>query len=131
MLDAKTHFDARSKRVPLLGSIVGRSPGLPRQRVAPPRSPRKAGVSLYHAILHLHRAAHGINHSELHEDAVAGTLDHAPVVHGDRRVNQIAAESSQPRECAILVSAGKPAISDNVGSQNRGKFPSLGHDLSQ
>jgi hypothetical protein len=43
---------------------------------------RKAGVALDHAVLHLDGAAHGVDHAaEFDEDAVAGTLHHAAVMH--------------------------------------------------
>ena len=78
---------------------------------------RPARVALYHSGLHLYRAAHGVNRAaELYEDSVAGALDHAPVVHGDGRINQIAAERPEPRQCAILVRSRKSTISDNVRS---------------
>jgi hypothetical protein len=53
------------------------------------RHPR---VALDHAILHLDRAAHGVNHAaELDEAAVACTLDDAAMMRGYRGINQIAA----------------------------------------
>jgi len=43
---------------------------------------RQPGVALNHAVLHLDCAAHGVDHAaELDEDAVAGTFDHAAVMH--------------------------------------------------
>ena len=90
---------------------------------------RKAGVALDHAVLHLDGAAHGVDHAaELDETSVAGALHYAPVMHGDGRIDQIAAERPQPRQCAILVRAGKPAVSDHIGRQDRREFPGLGHD---
>ena len=41
--------------------------------------------------------------------AVAGALDDAAVMHGDSRVDQVAAQRPQPRENALLVRAGEPA----------------------
>jgi hypothetical protein len=41
--------------------------------------------------------------TQLNEDAVSGPLDHATVVYGDYRVDQIATKRSQPRQYAILV----------------------------
>jgi hypothetical protein len=38
--------------------------------------------------------------------------------HDDDRINQIAPERSQPRQRAILVGTGKPAVSDHIRSQN-------------
>ena len=47
---------------------------------------RQAGIAFDHAVLHLDRAAHGVDHAaELDEAAVAGALDDAPVMHGDGR----------------------------------------------
>ena len=51
-----------------------------------------------------HGAAHRVHHAaELNEDAVAGALHHAPVVHGDGRIDRIASESPQPRQRPLLV----------------------------
>ena len=54
-------------------------------------------------------------------------LDHSSVVHGDGRINQVASERPQPRQDAIFVRAGEPAVSDNVGHQDRGQFSGLAH----
>jgi len=41
-----------------------------------------------HAVLHLDRAAHRIDHAaELNEAAIAGALDDAPAMRGDRGIN--------------------------------------------
>ena len=49
-----------------------------------------AGVALDHAVLHLDGAAHGVDHAaKLDETAVAGALDDAPMMRGDRGVDQI------------------------------------------
>ena len=50
-------------------------------------------------------------------------------MNGDSRINQIATERSQSRQCPILVGTGKPAISDHISSQDRREFPGLGHDV--
>ena len=69
---------------------------------------RQASVPLDHAVLHLDRAAHRIDHAaELNEAAIAGALDEAPAMRGDRGINQIAAQPPQPRQGAILVRAGE------------------------
>ena len=60
-------------------------------------------------------------------DAVAGALDDAAVVDGDGGVDQIAAQARKPRERAILVGAGEPAIADDIGDQDRREFPGLAH----
>lgn len=53
---------------------------------------RSTGVALHHSVLHLDSAAHGIHHAaELDKRSISGALDHAPVVHGDGRIDQVAA----------------------------------------
>ena len=61
--------------------------------------------------------------------AVAGALDDAAVMHGDGRVDQIAAQRPQPRQDPILVGPGKPRIADDVGHQDRREFSGLAHAL--
>jgi hypothetical protein len=49
-------------------------------------------------------------------------------VDGNRGINQIAAERTQPRQRPILIGASEPAISDYIRSQDGREFPVLGHD---
>src|SRR5580704_10642048 len=89
---------------------------------------RHAGVALDHCGLDFDRAAHGVDHAaELDDRAVAGALDDAAVVHGDDRVDQVAAQGPEPRQRAVLVGAGEPAVAGDVGHQNRRELPGLGH----
>ncbi len=89
---------------------------------------RQAGVALDQAVLHLDRAAHGVDHAaELDENAVAGALDDAPVMRVDGGIDQIAAQPPQPRQRAILVRAGEPAVADHVRDQNRRDFSGSRH----
>ena len=82
---------------------------------------RHAGVALDQAVLHLDRAAHRVDHAaELDDRAVAGALDDATVMRGDGGIDQIAAETAKAREGSVLVGAGKPAVADDVGHQDRG-----------
>ena len=75
-----------------------------------------ARVALDHGVLHFDCAAHRVDHAaELDDAAVAGALDDPSAMHGDRRVNQIAAERPQPRQRSIFVRAGEPAIADHIG----------------
>ena len=68
---------------------------------------RQAGVALDEAVLHLDRAAHGVDHAaELDEAAVAGALDDAPVMRGDGGIDQIAA---QPPSRDSVRSSSAPA----------------------
>src|SRR5271163_3334359 len=85
---------------------------------------RYAGVAVDHRVLHLDGAAHGIDHAaELHESSVAGPFEHTPVMYGDGRIDEIAAQSSEPRQGTILVNACQPAETDNVGGEDCRKFP--------
>src|SRR5271169_241244 len=90
---------------------------------------RKARIALDHSVLQLDGAADGLNDAaKLNEDAVARALDHAPVMHGDCRIDQIAPQRPQPRQCAVLVRTGESAISDHIRREYRREFPGLGHD---
>ena len=92
---------------------------------------RQAGVALDHAVLHFDRAAHRVDHAaELDEDAVAGALDDAAVVGRDGRVDESLRSALQPRQRAILVRAGEPAIADDIGDQDRREFPGLARPLT-
>ena len=89
---------------------------------------RHARVALDHRVLNFDRAPHRIDDAaELDERAVAGALDDAPVMHGDGRIDEVAAQRAQPRERAILVGAGQPAEADDVGGQDRRELPCFGH----
>ena len=81
---------------------------------------RQAGVALDHAVLHLDRAAHGVDDAaELDDRAVAGALDDAAVMDGDGGIDEIAAQGPEARERAILVRAREPAVADDVRDQDR------------
>ena len=92
---------------------------------------RQAGVAFGHAVLNLHGAAHRVDHAaELHERAVAGALDDPPAMRGDGRIDQVAAQRPQPRQRALLVRAGQPAVAGDVGRQDRRKLPGFGHGVA-
>jgi hypothetical protein len=89
----------------------------------------QVSVALNHAVLHLEGAADGIDYAaKLNEDAVAGALNDAPMMHSDGGVDQITAQRPQPRQCAFLVRSGQPALSGYVGCENRRELPGLGHE---
>ena len=76
---------------------------------------RDAGVALDHGVLHFEGAAHRVDDAaELDDAAVAGALDDAAMMHGDCRIDQIAAQRAQPRQRSIFVRAGEPAIADHI-----------------
>ena len=85
---------------------------------------RHAGVALDEAVLHLDRAAHGVDHAaELDEAAVAGALHDAAMMHGDCGIDQVAAKPPQSRQRPLLVRSGEPAVADHVGDQDRRDLP--------
>ena len=89
---------------------------------------RHAGVALDHGVLHFDRAAHRVDDAaELDDAAVAGALDDAAMMHGDRGIDQIAAQRAQSRQGAIFVRAREPAVADHIRDQNRRNFPGLAH----
>ncbi len=91
----------------------------------------QARIALDHAVLHLDGAAHRVDDAtKLDENAIAGALDGASVMRGDGGIDQVAAEASQPRERAILVHSGEPAVADDIRNQDRRNFPRFRHDAS-
>jgi hypothetical protein len=89
---------------------------------------RDARVALDHAVLHLDRASHRVDHAaELRDEPVAGALDDAPVTQGDRRINQIAAQRPESRQRPLLVRSGEPAVADDIGDQDRSDLPRFRH----
>ena len=69
---------------------------------------RDARVALDHGVLHFDGAAHRIHYAaEFDERPISRALDHAAVMDGDRRVDEVAAQRPQPRQRAVLVGAGR------------------------
>jgi hypothetical protein len=48
-------------------------------------------------------------------------------MHGDGRINQIAAQRSQPSQGPLLIGASKPAVPDDIRRKNGCEFPGLRH----
>jgi len=87
-----------------------------------------AGIAFDHGVLHLNGAPNGIDDAaKLDDRAIARSLNNAPVMNGDSRINQIAAQSPQPRQDAIFVCASEPAIADHIRAEDRCKFAGLAH----
>ena len=56
------------------------------------------GVALDHGVLHFDGAAHRVDDAaKLDDAAIAGALDDAAMMHGDGRIDQIAAQRTQSR----------------------------------
>ena len=80
------------------------------------RAPARGDKWHMDAVLHLDRAAHGVDDAaELDDRAVAGSLDDTPVMRSDGGINEIATEAPQARQGAILVRRGESAVADNIG----------------
>ena len=93
---------------------------------------RKAGISLHHAALHFDGAAHGVDDAAKFDDgSIARALDHAPVMHGDGRIDHVAAERAKPRQGAILIRSHEAAVAHHVGDQDRRDLARFGHRSSQ
>ena len=91
-------------------------------------SMRLSGATLDHGVLHFECAAHRVDDAaKLDDAAIAGALNDAAVVHGDRGVNQIAAQRAQSRQGSIFVRASQPAITDHIRDQNRHNLPGFAH----
>src|SRR5271168_4092792 len=89
---------------------------------------RHAGVTFGESVLHLDRATHGVyNAAEFDEASVACALDHAPVMRGNSRVDQVAAQPSKPRQRAVFVRPGEQAVADHIRDEDRSDLPGLAH----
>ena len=66
-----------------------------------------ACIAFDHGVLHLDGAAHRVyDAAEFDERPIAGALDDATVMNGDRRVDEIASQRPQASQGTILVRAG-------------------------
>ena len=89
---------------------------------------RDPSVALDHRPLDFNGAVHRIDDTpELDDAAVAGALNDPTMVHGDGRIDQVAAKGPKASQDSILVRTGKPRIADDVGHQDRGQFSGLAH----
>jgi len=90
----------------------------------------KTFVPLREAFADLERAADGLDHAAKFDDcAVAGAFDEPPIVGGDGRIDQFAAQAPEPRQRTLFVRAHEPAVADNVGRENRRELSVLAHRL--
>ena len=89
---------------------------------------RKTGIALDHAALHFDGAAHGVDDAaKLDDGSIARALDHAPVMHGDGRIDHVATERAKPRQGAILIRSDEAAVAHHVRDQDRRDFSRLAH----
>ena len=52
------------------------------------------------------------------------------MVRGNGGIDEVAAESAEPRQGPILVRASEPAVADDVCDQDRSDLPGLAHGAS-
>src|SRR5262245_49268966 len=89
---------------------------------------RQTGFALDHQVLNLDAATNSVDDTaKFHEDSIAGWLHDASVVDGDRRIDQVASQGTQPCQRAVLVRSGQPAESDDVRREDRSKLSRLSH----
>ena len=82
---------------------------------------RDPGVALDHRPLDFNGAVHCVDDTaELDNRAVPRALNDPAMMHGDGRVDQIAAQRPEPSKDAILVRASEPRIADDIGHEDRG-----------
>jgi hypothetical protein len=85
------------------------------------------GVAFGHRALDFNRAAHRVDDAgELDQGAVAHQLDDAPVVLGNRGIDQFGPVTLKPRQRAGLILAHEARVADHIGGQNCREPPLLG-----
>ncbi|MCX8227880.1 MAG: hypothetical protein OTI35_17565, partial [Sulfitobacter sp.] len=88
-------------------------------------------VSLGHDILNLDGAARGLNNTaKLDERAVASALHYAPAVCGNRRIDDIATQTSQTCEHFILICVSEATKTYDISNQNCCESPNFLHGLA-
>ena len=73
-------------------------------------------------------ATHRVDHAAIFDEKpIAGALDDAAFVNGDRRVDQVASQRPQSGERAILVSRGETAKSNHISGEDRRDLSIFAH----
>ena len=89
---------------------------------------RDPSVALDHRPLDFNGQVHCVDHAaKLDNASVPRALNDPAMMHGDGRVDQIAAQRPKPSENAILVSARKPRVADHVRDKDRRYLPGFAH----
>ena len=89
---------------------------------------RHTRVALEDAVLDLDRAADRVHDAAKLDDAsVAGAFHDTAAMSGDSRVDEVAAQTPETRERAILVGTRQPAVSDDIRNQDRRELSGLAH----
>jgi hypothetical protein len=83
---------------------------------------RQVPILLPHLVLHIDRAAHGIDHAvERQEQPVAGGFNDAAPVFLDLGIGQLMSDRFQALQCAFLIGTHEPTISRYISGENRNK----------
>ena len=89
---------------------------------------REARIAINHAVLDFDGAAHGVDDAaELDERAVAGQLNGAAAMQSDGGIDEVAAQSPEPRKRPVLIGPGEPAVADHVCDQYGRDLARLAH----
>ena len=96
-------------------------------RLSGATSALRSTIALWTSMAQVHCVDHA---AEFDDAAVARALDDAAVMHGDGRIDQVAAQRPKPSEDPIFVRTRKPRVADHVGHQDRGQFSGLAHGAS-
>ena len=82
------------------------------------------GVALDHLALNFDRTSGGIDRAgEFHQHAIAGGLDDATAVGGDRWIEKCFPASLQLLKRAFLVATHQPAVAGDIRRQHRCQSP--------
>jgi hypothetical protein len=83
---------------------------------------RDARVPFGHAVLHGEGAGDCFDDArKLDQQPVAGGLDHPPLVFGEFRIDQLAAQRLEPGQCPGLVLAHQPRVTRDIGREDGGE----------
>ena len=82
-----------------------------------------AGIALDKTSLKLDLASHGVDHASKFENAaVAGPLHDPSIVRGNRRIDEVSPQASDPGKRSFLVRSHEAAESDDIRDQYGRKF---------
>ena len=116
-LETRRDVDAIAEDVVLLDDDVAQIDA--DAELDPPRR-RHIGIAPRHPPLHFGRARHRINDAvEFHQHAVAGGLDDAAAVLGNRGIDELEPVGLQAGKRPRLVNLHQPAVADHVGGKDR------------
>jgi len=85
-------------------------------------------VALDHVRLHFAGATQRVDGAgEFDQQTVTGGLDDPPVMGGDLRIDQLAADRLEPRQRPLLVRSDQPRVARHIGGKDRGETAGCSH----